>query len=298
MKPCGSPPASGGKRLWRLGVPAAILLVVAGLWGLTAAPSDAFHFVLLGDRTGETAPGVFARVLQEASAETPAFLLSVGDTIQGMNDSRAGAEWEQVERLLQPVRKIPLYLTPGNHDIWSEASERLFRRYAGHPPHYSFDYRQAHFTILDNSRTEQFSADELQFLENDLREHAGQPLKFVVSHRPSWLIDAALGNREFTLHRLARKYGVQYVIAGHVHQMLHIDLDGVAYVSLPSAGGHLRVSRQYDAGWFFGHTRVDVEGGHAGFQIRELPPPHGEGRLSSLTDWGLLGRLKATSGSP
>ena len=43
---------------------------------------------------------------------------------------------------------------------------------------------------------------------------------------------------------MAKQYGVCCVIAGHVHQLIHADLDGVTYVSLPSAGGHLRLSRQ------------------------------------------------------
>src|SRR6202042_2866172 len=113
----------------------------------------------------------------------------------------------------------------------------LFERYAGHPLHYSFDCGQAHFTILDNSGSDQMPAAELAFLESDLKAHAAQPLKLVILHRPSWIIDVAMRNPDFPLHRLAKQYGIQYVIAGHIHQMLHLELDGVTYVSLPSAGG-------------------------------------------------------------
>ena len=72
------------------------------------------------------------------------------------------------------------------------------------------------------------------------------------------LLNAAFGNTGAPLHQLARRYGVRYVIAGHVHQMLHTDLEGVSYVSMASAGAHLRLSGQYDAGWFFGHALVEV----------------------------------------
>jgi len=122
-----------------------------------------------------------------------------------------------------------------------------------------------------------------------------QPVKFVVSHRPSWLVDAALGNPRFPLHQLATKYGVHNVIAGHVHEMLHIDLEGVSYVSLPSAGGHLRLSGQYEDGWFFAHTRVDVNGTNVSFRIEEVKPPHGQGRVTTMQDWGQLGRLRAAA---
>src|ERR1017187_3832240 len=149
-----------------------------------------------------------------------------------------------------------------------------------------------HFTLLDNSRSDELAAAELAFLETDLKAHAGQPLKIIVSHRPSWLVNVALRNPKFALHQLARRYGVQYVIAGHVHQMLHLALDGVTYVSMPSSGGHLRLSGAYEDGWFFGHALAEVHGGSIDFQIQELGSPHGEGRTTKLTDWGMAGLVK------
>ena len=258
--------------------------ILAGLWCLLAAPPGSFEFVLLGDRTGEAQPGVYERVWSAVAGEKPAFVVSVGDTIQGENDTTAEAEWRAASRILTRYREFPVYLAPGNHDIWSPLSERLFTRYAGHPPHYSFDHGTAHFTILDNSRSEQFSAEELRFLEQDLAAHAAQPLKFVISHRPSWLVDVAVGNPAFPFHRLVKKYGVRYVVAGHIHQMLHADLEGISYVSLPSAGGHLRLSSRYEDGWFFGYTVVEVQGDKASFEIKELGGP-----VTALKDWGVAG---------
>src|SRR5262249_31805697 len=160
-----------------------------------------------------------------------ALVVSVGDTIQGGNDSGAEAEWRQVQRILAPHRRFPFYPVPGNHDIWSAASEKLFRKYTERAPDYGFDYRPAPFTQPANSPTEEFSAAELAFLEQDLRAHAARKLKFIVSHRPSWLIAAVLQNPSFSLHRLAKQYGVKYVIAGHVHQMLHCEVEGITYLS-------------------------------------------------------------------
>ena len=247
------------------------------------------RFVILGDRTGSVQPGVYEQVWKETAAEKPAFVVTVGDLIEGLVDGNAAAEWAEARRLHQPYAAIPLYLTPGNHDIWSEASEVLFRKNSGRPPHYSFDQGTAHFTVLDNSRSEQFTDAELNFLEADLKANVSRPVKFVISHRPSWILNVALRNPDFPLHRLAKQYGVKYVIAGHVHQMLNFELDGIEYVSMPSAGGHLRASGEYRAGWFFGYTVVQVEGGAAKFAIHELTAPKGEGRVTGLADWGMLG---------
>jgi Icc protein len=258
------------------------ILLVAAFFFLAAAPGpETFHFVILGDRTGETERGVYEQVLADAASIDPAFIVTTGDTIQGLDDATADAEWRQAEQILAPYRRFRLYLTPGNHDIWSAPSENLFRKYSGHPRHYSFDYGPAHFTILDNSRSEQLSIDELSFLEQDLKAHAAQPVKFIVSHRPSWIFNALAGNSDFQLHRLARTYGVQYVIAGHLHEMLHYKLDSIEYVSMPSSGGHLRGAEKYEDGWFFGYADVDIRKSTANFQIHQLG-----GRITALNDWG------------
>jgi UDP-2,3-diacylglucosamine pyrophosphatase LpxH len=274
---------------------AACLLCIRAAAQRAAVPNDSFQFVILGDRTGETEPGIYERVWQEAAAENPAFVLSVGDSIQGLNDTTAEAEWRQFEQILTPYRRFPLFLAPGNHDIWSARSEALFRKYATNPSqplrfaYYSFDHLQAHFTILDNSRTDSLPPEELQFLETDLEAHKDQPVKFIVSHRPSWLVDAMFQNPSFRLHQLAKKYGVQYVIAGHVHQMLDVDLEGVKYLSMASAGGHLRGTEQYRDGWFFGYALVRVHGQAVDLHIKELRPPQGQGRVTELKDWRKAG---------
>lgn len=270
------------------------LLAALAVAGRTAN-HDSFRFVILGDRTGEAQPGVYERAWKDVAAQNPAFVVGVGDTIQGLNDESAEAEWQSVKRILHPFRRFPLYLAPGNHDIWSDESQKLFEKYSGHPDHYGFDYGQAHFTIVDNSRSERFSPEEMAFLKADLEAHAAQPLKFIVSHRPSWLMETLFNNTEFPLHRLAKKYGVQYVIAGHVHEMLHFQLQGVTYLSMPSAGGHLRASKKYEDGWFFAYTLANVRGNEVSLQIEELKPPFGQGRVTAPADWGKVGLREKSS---
>jgi predicted phosphodiesterase len=264
----------------------------------TAADQTSFRFAILGDRTGEAQPGVFEQAWREIAAERPAFVVATGDMIEGLQDDAAPTEWLELDRILQPFSRFRLYAAPGNHDIWSQASEALYQRHTDRPPHYSFDYENAHVTVLDNSRSDELPAAELQFLENDLKAHAAQPLKFVFMHRPFWLIDVAARNPNFALHRIARQYGVRYVIAGHLHQLLHLDLEGVTYISMMSSGGHLRASGEYKDGWFFGHALVEVNAVQAGFKIEELNPPRGQGRVTRLTDWGMLGLAPGIERSP
>ena len=272
-------------RSWRFAV-FSLALVAWFFADRAAAQKDFFPFVILGDRTGEAQPGIYERIWREAASESPAFVVTVGDSIEGLNDSTAEAEWRRLEQILTPYRQIPLFLAPGNHDIWSAHSQSAFQKHAGHAPHYSFDHRQVHVTVLDNSRSDILPPGEIQFLAEDLEAHKNQPVKFIVFHRPSWLVDAMLQNPRFPLHQLAKKYGVRWVIAGHLHQMLEVELEGVTYLSMASSGGHLRGSERYEDGWFFGYAVATVRGNEVGFQIKELG---GQRRVSELKDWRKIG---------
>lgn len=271
---------------------AALSALVVLLTAAAPPAANEFTFALLGDRTGEAQPGVYEEAWREAAAENPAFVLTVGDTIQGNDDKTVVSEWQEVFQLLAPFRRYPLFLTPGNHDVWSSASAAAYEKYAHHPLHYSFDWQQAHFTILNDSESDDLKPEEIAFLASDLEAHKAQPVKFIVSHRPSWLFSAVLHNSAFPLHRLARQYGVQYIIAGHIHQMLHFEMDGITYLSMASSGGHLRNDKEYAHGWFFQHTAVRVNGSSVRIEIRELSPPYGKSRVTTPAKWGAAGLLQ------
>jgi hypothetical protein len=267
-----------------LSLSAATLAVVA-----SSRANNDFRFVILGDRTGSAVPGVYEQVWRETDRDRPDFVISVGDTIEGGNDLAVEHEWQEVLRTILPYRHYRFFPAPGNHDVWSIASAQAFEKYTKHPLHYSFDYQQAHFTVLDNSRSDALPAAELAYLDKDLQAHQRQPLKFIFSHRPSWVLQVLLQNPDFPLHRLAKRYGVRYIIAGHVHQMLRFDLEGVTYLSMASSGGNLRDTKTYARGWFFQHTLVTVHDDSVNFSIKELGPPFGKSRVTHSSEWGAAG---------
>src|SRR5438876_12422936 len=102
----------------------ALLAILAMLAAIgPAADPPPLGFAILGDRTGEAQAGVFEQVSKELDAERPDFVVTVGDTIEGLHDETAEPEWQGVEQLLRSYKKYPLYLAPGNLDIWSAVSE-------------------------------------------------------------------------------------------------------------------------------------------------------------------------------
>ena len=260
--------------------------MLLGLAGIAASsdPSNNFRFSIIGDRTGDAEPQVYESVWRDVGVLHPDFVINVGDTIQGGNDATASAEW----RALRPLwdrAKLPQFFTPGNHDIWSEMSRKIYEKETGHPAFYGFNYQDAHFTVLDNSETENLSGQQMEFLERDLQQNKAKDPKFVLFHKPFWLIPVMFQSSQFPFHQLIKKYGVRYVISGHGHQYVRAVDDGVVYLEAGSSGGKLK-GQGFAQGWFFGQIFTRVTGAKVEMTVKEVDGPMGKGRTFPVEELG------------
>ena len=262
----------------------AAALAVMALAAADSPPND-FRFSILGDRTGDAQPGIYERVWSEIDALDPDFAINVGDTIQGSNDTEAASEWRALAPLWERHR-YPMYFTPGNHDIWSPASRAVYEQQTRRLAFYSFNYANAHFTVLDNSEAPDFSgelsADQMQFLERDLAQNRDRDPKFIFFHKPFWLIPVKFQSSHFPFHQLIQKYGVRYVVSGHGHQFVRAVQDGVLYLEAPSSGGKLK-GQGFAEGCFVGHVLVTVKGSNVDMTVQEIGAPYGQGRRIGVT---------------
>ena len=112
------------------------------------------RFAIIGDRTGGHVPGDYGQVVQEIERMTPDFVSSVGDAIEGYGTDleKMAEQWKEYKSLIEGF-SMPIYLIPGNHDIWDDPSVELYGEHAG-KPYYSFDIRGVHFVVVDTSRWE------------------------------------------------------------------------------------------------------------------------------------------------
>jgi 3',5'-cyclic AMP phosphodiesterase CpdA len=269
---------------------AAVLVLAAAFasGGFTQQVND-FHFSLIGDRTGGAEPQIFGRVWYEVDLLHPDLIVTVGDTIEGGNDTRAVQEWTDLRPVWKRYSHYPIYFTAGNHDIWSGESRRLYEQETGRPAFYSFNYQNMHITILDNTRTRDLSEEQLQFLEEDLKANAARQPKMVVFHKPFWIQDIRERGTDFPLHKIAKKHGVEYIVSGHGHEFVRIVRDGIAYMEVGSSGGNmrgkLRVGKGFRDGAFYHHVWAHVKGNKIHFTVKEIGGSMGQGRMFRAEDW-------------
>ena len=256
-------------------------------------PKNDFRFAILGDRTGGAQPQIYGRVWREIDLFHPEFVVGVGDTIQGREDSLAESQWMELRPVWARYNHYPVYFTPGNHDIWSEFSRRLYEKESGRRSNYGFNYQDAHFTILDTSIPRELTTEQLDFLEKDLEANKDRDPKFVIFHHPYWIPLVLEGNTDFRLHRLAKKYGVDHIISGHGHTFVRMVHDGVPYMEVGSSGGSmvkgLAQGHGFTDGRFYHWVWAHVKGSRVQFTVKEIGGPMGEGRVFRAEDWDRKG---------
>ncbi len=226
--------STGQVAVWLL-----LLLILATPQGTAHA---AYRLAILGDRTGGHEPGVYPSIIEEIELLKPDIVVTVGDQIEGYGDDMEAmsAEWDTLLGMLDAI-EAPVYLTAGNHDIWCDDSEALYRNRTGFDPYYSFDFEQTHFVILDNSRYESWNEiddAQLDWLREDLGRHGPDGQVFVFYHKPLWLLTTAAGVSD-PVHELLVEHGVDAVFTGHFHHYFHGTYDGIRYTSVGSSGGYM-----------------------------------------------------------
>ncbi len=201
-----------------------------------------FHFAVIADRTGGERPGVFESALRKVGLMQPAFVLCVGDLIEGYTDDTAeiARQWTELDTLVGGLT-MPFFRVAGNHDVLSPSSAEYWQRHFG-TPYYHFVYKNVLFLMLNTTvdgDTATLDSAQVGYLQKAVRDNAGVRWTFVLLHHPLWLYPApsaewekvreALGGRPFT------------AFAGHFHRFVKTEQGrGRLYVVATTGGGYPR----------------------------------------------------------
>ena len=235
-----------------------------------AAAARPFTFVVLGDRTGDARPEVFAQILAEVRLLDPDFIVGTGDLIEGYSSDPMviNAEWDTVLGELRSTG-LPCYFAPGNHDVADLRSESIFVKRVG-PLDRVVRYGNSSFIFFDNSRwpaPESLPAARLKWLDAELARAARSRHTFVFMHRPYWRYALESGRAD-PMHDLLRKRGTDYVFTGHDHFYCSYRRDSVAYFQVGPSGSRIKVYDDPAQGAFQNYLHVRVSGDTVAVMVR------------------------------
>ncbi|MDX1417142.1 MAG: ion channel [Candidatus Promineifilaceae bacterium] len=110
-----------------------------------------FQFVVITDNAGTARQGVFAKAVEMANWLQPEFVVHAGDLIEGYdeNEEQIRAWWQEIDEFLEPL-EMPFFFLPGNHDINTDATVKVWReRFGGVGRYYHFRYKDVLFLMVD-----------------------------------------------------------------------------------------------------------------------------------------------------
>ena len=220
--------------LWTMqgGVPTAL-----GLLGQAQAATPAFSFMQISDShvgfdkpANPNALGTLKEAIAKVNgmAVKPAFMLHTGD----ITHLSKPAEFDNADQVIGEA-KLTTHYVPGEHDVIdADRGKAYLDRYgkgskgAGW---YSFDDHGVHFIGLVNvvdlkaGGLGNLGAEQLAWLEADLKDRSASTPIVVFAHIPLWTVYAQWGwgteDSEQAMQMLKR-FGSVTVLNGHIHQLI------------------------------------------------------------------------------
>jgi 3',5'-cyclic AMP phosphodiesterase CpdA len=141
-------------------------------------------------------------------------------------------EFDAASQLLSGLNITELHTVPGEHDVTDGLGTEYFNRFgqaSANKGYYSFDHNGVHFIALVNVMNFKanglggFGADQLAWLEQDIKGRSSSTPIVVFAHMPMWTIYEpwgwGTGDADQAMSYL-RRFGSVTVLNGHIHQIV------------------------------------------------------------------------------
>ena len=222
--------------LWTVagGVPTSLGLVGEAM----AAPGpNALTFLQISDShvgfdkpANPNALGTLTEAIAKVNAFTqrPAFMIHTGD----ITHLSKPAEFDNADQVIKGA-KLDVHYVPGEHDIIDEGQGKAYMERYGKGAKgagwYSFDQNGVHFVGLVNvvdlkgGGMGNLGAEQLAWLEADLKDRSASAPIVVFAHIPLWVVyaDWGWGTADGTAAlALLKRFGSVTVLNGHIHQVI------------------------------------------------------------------------------
>lgn len=202
------------------------------------------QFVVYGDSCSGIAGTENARNLGQINAairaldNAPDFVCFLGDEIMGLSSDSAELrrQWRHFfdrEMAWLDGEAAPLYHTTGNHTVYDEASEEVFREVMAHLPQngprgLSYWARHGYLLLIFVNTLDMPSGGEgtleTDWLEAVFRQHSDARHKLVFGHHPVWAVNGYFGEYQRLVERengrrfwaILRRHGARAYFCSHI----------------------------------------------------------------------------------
>lgn len=204
-----------------------------------------------GNRSFTKETTLYTEAIKQINELKPDFVVITGDFINNPKDDMQIAEFKRITANLD--ENIPVYLSPGNHDLGNNPTKENFQfyflNYGKDSENFSFEYNGSYFiglnSVIIKSETNNLEEEkQFQWLKCELKKAKSSNLIILFTHHPFFINEfdesESYSNQSkenrvkyFTLFE---KYGVDAIFAGHLHDNAQGEYNGIKMITTNAAG--------------------------------------------------------------
>ena len=199
-----------------------------------------FNFVVVTDRTGSERKGIWEKGIEKINLMQPAFVVSVGDLINGYTKdlNKIDQEWSEFNSFVKKL-EMPFFYVAGNHDYTNEVMENeWFKRYG--TDYYHFLYKNVLFICLNSEhgytalKNPDLGNEQVSFVKKILADNLNVDWTMIFMHQPLWLRES--GKNWLKVENLLKDRN-HSVFTGHHHNYKLYERNKNDYFVLATMGG-------------------------------------------------------------
>ena len=199
-----------------------------------------FNYVVVTDRTGGERKGIWQKGIDKITLMQPAFVVSVGDLINGYTKDleKIINEWEEFNSLVKKL-EMPFFYVAGNHDYTNKVMENeWFKRFGS--DFYHFLYKNVLFICLNSEhgytalKNPDLGEEQVKFVEKILKKNTNVDWTMIFMHQPLWLRES--GKNWLKVENLLKGRD-HSVFTGHHHKYKLHQRNKNDYFVLATMGG-------------------------------------------------------------
>lgn len=172
---------------------------------------------------------LYEKAVAEINRIDPDFVVITGDLVNDRNNKSQVDEFKRITCMISP--SIPVYYSPGNHDIGEAPKQTDIDEFKGNYGHDRFAFRHKRTLLIGlnscliKSETPGLEASQYQWLADELKNNRRLKHKIIFCHYPFFISRPDEPDQYFNIPsdirsrylELFSKYNVNAVFAGHLH---------------------------------------------------------------------------------
>ncbi len=203
----------------------------------TADNSSSFSFIQVSNSAGATQDeyNVWANTLKTAIKTNPnaSFILHTGDMTY---NAATGKQWGMALNSVSDIlTDTPLMYTSSDSETAEFDIMTKYFNFGANTPtqisenglYYSFDYNNAHFTVLNTNELNEdgtLKTNQLKWLREDLEANDGAQWKILVLHNPVYSNENSDSKLLAQIGTIIEKYDIDLILQGHEAVYLRTEL--------------------------------------------------------------------------